>query len=175
MDRLVRGMLRQLLRRHFDLTTKTPLFPTITRYDERLHPKSEVIGISQQDFHKAYALETLLSRQVVNDQIGDLSLVVVCDPARDIVEVFERTAEGRLLTFTLVPSAAEFAFQDAETGSVWTIKGEAISGPAQGQRLKPVLHASRVLWMIWYNFYPETLLEAAPAEVEESKKIALTE
>ncbi len=173
MDRLVRGMLRSLLRRHFDPATNTPLFPTITRFDARVPPKSEVIGVSHQGIQKAYTLKVLRSRPVVNDQIGDLPLVVVCDPTRDIVEVFERTAEVQMLTFTSVPSAAEFTFQDAESGSEWNIKGEAISGPAQGQRLKPVPHASRILWMIWYNVYPDTLLEAAPARVEASRNAPL--
>jgi hypothetical protein len=166
LDRLVRGMVGGMLRRHFDPATKTPIFPTIGRFDERLHPKSEVIGVSQQGIQKAYALEALRSRQVVNDQVGDLPLVLVCDPTRDIVEVFERAIQERQLTFALVPSAAEFTFQDAQTGSGWNLKGEAISGPAQGQRLKSVPHASRVLWMIWYNFYPDTLLEAAPPDNE---------
>lgn len=161
-DRLVRSMLRRLLRRHFDPATKTPLFRTIPRFDERLHPKSEVIGLSRQGIYKAYALEALRSQLVVNDQVGALPIVVVCDPKRDIVEVFERLAEGQTLTFTPVSPAADFAFQDTESGAVWNLKGEAISGPALGQRLRPVPHASRVLWMIWYNFYPDTLLVGAP-------------
>lgn len=102
----------------------------------------------------------------MNDQVGDLPLVLVCDPTRDIVEVFERAVQERLLSFALVPSAAEFMFQDTQTGSGWNLKGEAISGPAQGRRLKSVPHASRVFWMIWYNFYPDTLLEAAPPDNE---------
>jgi hypothetical protein len=161
MDRLVRGMVRTMLRRHFDPATKAPVFPTIPRFDERLHPKSEVIGLSHQGIQKAYALEALRSQPVVNDQVGDLPLVVVCDPTRDIVEVFERAFQDQVLTFTPGPANAELLFQEDATGSVWNIRGEAISGPLQGQRLKPVVHASRVLWMIWYNFYPDTLLEAA--------------
>jgi hypothetical protein len=175
MDRLVRRMLRWFLRRQFDPATKRPVFPTITRFDERLHPKSEVIGLSHQGIEKAYALEALRRQQVVNDQLGALPLVVVCDPTRDIVDVFERTPQEQVLTFTPGPPDAAFTFQDAETGSVWNIKGEAISGPAQGQRLKPVAHASRVLWMIWYNFYPDTLLEAAPAEVAASRNTPAVE
>jgi hypothetical protein len=163
LDRLVRGMVHRLLHRHFDPATTSPVFPTIRRFDGRLHPKNEVIGVSYQGVHHAYALEYLRSQQVVNDQVGALPIVVVCDPTRDIVEVFERAPE-QALTFALVPSAAPFAFQDAESGSLWNITGEAISGPAKGHRLKPYPHASRVLWMVWYNFYPDTHLAGAPTQ-----------
>jgi hypothetical protein len=166
MDRLVRRMLRWFLRRQFDPATKRPVFRTIPRFDGRLHPKSEVIGLSHQGIQKAYALEALRGRQVVNDQLGDLPVVLVCDTARDIVEVFERTTQEQVLTFAPSPTHAAFSFQDGTTGSVWNIKGEAIDGPAQGQRLKPVAHASRVLWMIWYNYFPDTLVEATPQEAE---------
>lgn len=158
-DRLVGKMLTPILRSHYDTDTTRPAFPTIQRLDPRLHPKSRVIGVEQDGRHKAYSLEYLAGQKVVNDIIGDIPLVAVYDSTRDIVDVFERTHHGTVLTFHPVSANPDFVFQDDESQSLWNIKGEAIAGPAQGQRLRSYPHASRVLWMIWYNFFPDTQLD----------------
>jgi len=112
--------------------------------------------------HKAYSLPSLLKQPVVNDTVGELPIVVLYDRARDIVDVFERTQQGEVLTFHLVSASPDFVVQDEESQSQWNIKGEAIVGPAQGQRLQLYPHASRVLWMIWSNFFPDTQLDEQP-------------
>ncbi len=101
---------------------------------------------------------------MINDVVGDLPIVVVYDSVHDIGDVFERTHQGTVLTFHLVPAGSDFLCQDDESQSQWNIKGEAIAGPAQGQRLRAYPHASRVLWMIWYNFFPDTQLDGYGSE-----------
>ncbi len=163
-DRLVGKMLAPILKSHYDTETNRPAFPTIKHFDARLHPKSQVIGVEQHGRHKAYSLEYLASQRVINDVIGDVPVVVVYDGARDIVDVFKRTHNGAMLTFHPVSSSTDVVFQDDESQSQWNIKGEAIAGPARGQRLQPYPHASRVFWMIWYNFFPDTQLDGQESE-----------
>jgi hypothetical protein len=163
-DHLVARMLATIVEPHLSMESKRVAFPTIKRFDARLHPKSRVIGVERNGIHKAYSFAYLTGQQVINDVVGDLPIVVVYDSVQDIGDVFERTHQGTVLTFHLVPTGSDFLFQDDESQSQWNIKGEAITGPAQGQRLRAYPHASRVLWMIWYNFFPDTQLDGYGSE-----------
>ena len=61
-----------------------------------------------------------------------------------------RTA-GRWLTFI----ARDGTIVDEQTGSSWTIAGEAIAGPLEGRRLRVAL-ALDGFWFSWAAFHPET-------------------
>ena len=66
---------------------------------------------------------------------------------------FGREVAGRTLTF----EPGDGAFTDRETGSTWSIAGEAVAGPLEGVQLLPVVHANH-FWFAWAAFYPETRL-----------------
>jgi hypothetical protein len=65
--------------------------------------------------------------------------------------VFVPRADGEELTFR----ATDGGFVDEETGSVWTLAGEAVQGPLAGFRLEPVPHLN-TFWFAWSAYYPET-------------------
>jgi len=157
-DRLVEKLLAVVMRAQYNMQTSRPAFPTIKHFDARMHPKRSVIGVEHNGKHKAYSLEYLASQRVVNDVVDDLPVVAIYDSTHDIVDVFERTHNGAVLTFHPISTSPDFVLQDEESQSQWNIKGEAIAGPAQGQRLQSYPHASRVLWMVWSNFFPDTQL-----------------
>ena len=46
-------------------------------------------------------------------------------------------------------------FVDNETGSVWTILGQATEGPLAGKKLTPIVHANH-FWFSWGAFKPDT-------------------
>ena len=46
---------------------------------------------------------------------------------------------------------------DEETGSVWLISGEAISGPLEGSSLDRVEHLD-TFWFSWSTYQPDTVL-----------------
>ncbi len=48
-----------------------------------------------------------------------------------------------------------FNLQDQETKSIWNIKGEAVSGPMKGQRLKQI-PAHNAMWFAWLAFWGNT-------------------
>jgi thiol-disulfide isomerase/thioredoxin len=70
------------------------------------------------------------------------------------VAAFERTVAGRVLTFaaSTEPGAA---MTDAETASLWSAEGEAISGPLKGQRLRTA-DGYLVEWHVWAAYNPAT-------------------
>ena len=45
---------------------------------------------------------------------------------------------------------------DDQTGSVWDIRGVAISGPMMGQKLTLVADSYTAFWFAWYLYYPST-------------------
>ncbi len=64
---------------------------------------------------------------------------------------FETTIDGEALTFT----AQSGLFVDAQTGSAWDLTGRAMSGPLEGQRLRPAPHVNSY-WFAWAALNPGT-------------------
>jgi hypothetical protein len=56
-------------------------------------------------------------------------------------------------------------FKDEQTGSEWTLLGQAVAGPLAGKRLSPVVNVNH-FWFSWAAFRPETRIfqseEASP-------------
>ncbi len=66
--------------------------------------------------------------------------------------VFSTKLAGHDLTFE---AKGDGRFQDKETGSLWSLTGDAVDGPLKGQRLDPVAHGNH-FWFAWIVFRPET-------------------
>ena len=65
--------------------------------------------------------------------------------------VFEAVVDGRKLTFR--PEGDTFV--DNETGTTWSILGQAIDGPMAGIQLTPIVHGNH-FWFSWGAFQPDT-------------------
>jgi thiol-disulfide isomerase/thioredoxin len=82
---------------------------------------------------------------------------------------FDRRVSGRVLSFRAASAAGASATfggapsagtldviaTDAETGSAWSVDGEALGGPLRGQRLRP-LDGYSVEWHVWSAYNPRT-------------------
>jgi len=140
---------------------EAPVFRTIRRFNNQLPPKAEVLGVRHGAAYKAYSLDYVRQHQVVNDMIGGLPIVVVHDPNHDIADVFERTVGGEVLTFEDASTDHTFMVRAQRTQTIWNLRGEPAGPPSatgSSASLRRFPHDSRVLWMIWYNFYPQTEL-----------------
>ena len=141
------------------------------RLDDRLPATARVVAISLGGEDVAYPFELLRSVRVVNDTVGGEPVVVLWTPetvsaldARSIEDsravgsgvAFGRLLEGRELTFEFVDGV----FRDAQTGSTWTIAGQATAGELQGLRLPPVVHANH-FWFAWAAFKPDTRVKTS--------------
>lgn len=134
---------------------------TMESWDSRLPENTLVYGIADGESRKAYPLSSMSAdKRVVNDVMGSTPVVVV---ARGITEAagFERTLKGRVLTFRPSSDPA-VAMTDAESGSLWSLEGEAVGGALRGARLKP-LDGYTVEWHVWSAYNPGTDLFQAPA------------
>ncbi len=134
--------------------------------DARLGAMQFVVGVEHQDDAAAYAVDTVCRKAVIEDQVGGLAIAVFGSRDGQVVSVFERQLEPRLLHFEALPSDHELASvaiaRDSETGSLWTVSGQAIEGSLCGAHLKAVPHFNRLFWFSWSQFKPKVRLYAAP-------------
>lgn len=143
----------------------SPFFiATITRGDLRLGPFEKVLGvaltatddISAQTGFRAYPLKAVQDAGgVVNDTAGDLSLAVFLVPATQTAVAVSRQLEGRTLTFEARKEGDATAIFDRETGSRWSLAGNAESGPLAGKSLT-LLVGNLSQWYGWAAYFPET-------------------
>jgi hypothetical protein len=143
--------------------------------DPRLPPTEHVLGVSDTaTIAFPYSeLERLSSEGVtaVHRTVGGKRLVVLWKAgtvsALDAAQIpmsadvgaaaaYEPRVGTRRLTFVV----REGTFVDEQTGSTWSIAGEAIDGPLDGRRLE-VAVALDSFWFAWAAFHPETAIYRA--------------
>ena len=66
---------------------------------------------------------------------------------------FSRDFAGQILTF----EATDDGFVDEQTGSLWSISGEAIGGPLSGSQLERLVSGEH-FWFAWSVFKPDTIV-----------------
>jgi hypothetical protein len=124
-----------------------------TNQDDRLYEKEFVIGVNNGEDAVAYPFGVLNSEPVVNDQIGDLPVLVVFDVEAAAGIVYNRTIANQLLTFR---QGERETLVDNETGTIWNANsGEAISGDFIGQTLTRV-KSTHVFWFGWNDWFPQS-------------------
>jgi hypothetical protein len=134
-----------------------PLAKTITgKFDHRYPENEMVLGLNIDAGIRAYPLlEIKREGSVLNDELGQLPIVVLCGPEPEQVTMsaFSRRLGDRVLNF----ECCDHQICDRETGSLWTIEGQAVAGSLQGQRLTP-LRWQYVRWHAWVYPHPSTEL-----------------
>ncbi len=134
--------------------------------DPRLPPRARVLGLSAEGDTLAVPFSELFFHGAVNAAVGGTPIAFFwqrgtasplssadVSQGRDVgaAVAFDARADGRTLTFR----AERGAFVDEQTGSSWSITGEALSGPLAGSRLGVFPHVNS-FWSCWSAFRPET-------------------
>lgn len=119
--------------------------------DDRLHPKTTVLGIVEGDEATAYPLPAVEEAGVVNDVVGGRP-VVVAAASDGTLSAHDRRLDGRTLEF----AAADDRHMSAEGSRFERTTGRAVDGPLAGARLTPVAGAETLFWFAWLGFYPDT-------------------
>lgn len=143
------------------------------KVDPRLQAMERVVGVEFDGDAKAYPFSVLAEERVVVDTVGGQAIVVFYYPgttsaldsqsiadSRDVgaAAVFDPELDGQSLTFG-VNAAGDIV--DDQTGSVWSVLGEATSGPMEGKRLTPIVHGNH-FWFAWAAFNPDTSIYGQP-------------
>lgn len=132
----------------------------VVRDDQRLSPRSTVVGLELGGVAKAYSIAALQKTRVVNDRIGNAHIVVIHQPASDTTTAFLATLGGRTIRFRAVNAAAD-RLTDLGTHSTWNAYGVCLSGPLKGTHLKELI-LEPSFWFAWSEFHPGTELYAGP-------------
>jgi hypothetical protein len=142
--------------------------------DERLPPMEKVVAVGVDGTYKAYPHRITRKEHAIHDELRGRPIVVfhsegavsaldaaAISSGREIgsTGVFNRRVDGRTLHFDY----DDGRFTDRETGSTWTITGEAVDGPLNGERLQPIEYGDYFSFA-WFAFRPETKIYSGSAE-----------
>ena len=143
--------------------TNLGLLFEVSNVDNRLHPKTRVIGIrtgagvegtSGNVPSKVYQLESFgPTMNVINEQLDDLSIVVAGSDALNFAVIYNRElSDGTILTFSPLDDALPNIMSDDE-GNVWNVFGTAVSGPRTGDQLAAT-RSYVAYWFAWIAHFP---------------------
>ena len=117
--------------------------------DDRLEAGALVLGVELNGEARAYPIEEL-GDAVTADELGGERIVVLSRAEGPTAAAFRPEAGGRRLTFEL----RDGRFVDRETGSEWSLAGEALSGELAGQRLE-AMPPRTTFWFAYVAAFPE--------------------
>lgn len=124
------------------------MFPVAPR-DQRLAPKSYVFALRVDDHPKAYPMEILGKKKVVNDVVGKTNVLIAADSASRTARAYDRRA------YHFAEGAEPLALVEKRTGESWQVRDEHLVNVRTGEQL-PRLGGHVSYWFGWYAFYPKT-------------------
>jgi hypothetical protein len=120
-------------------------------HDGGLYQKTMVVGVAAGDVVRAYPFPVVVDAGVVNDRVGDRSIVVATTPNGTLV-AYDRRVDGTVLRFE-----ADGDRYLAGGGSRWDrASGRAVDGALDGRRLERANEHPPMFWLGWSKFNPET-------------------
>jgi hypothetical protein len=139
------------------------LFP-VSNKDDRLGLKEIVIGFENNGQYKAYKLQEIENKRVINDQVNGKPIVLLSlHPF--MIRAYDPLVGGQVLEFSY--NAKDQNFIDTETGSLWNSDGKAFDGQMKGKRLTR-LPFDEGFWFEWVAFHPKTELYQNSTGIKEN-------
>jgi hypothetical protein len=142
------------------------MFPVWQRSD-LLDTKARVYALHIDGIPKAYPVELLTEKQVVNDTIGTTPLVLIASRGEIQVDgenqrvgevIYNAGGEVRVYhrqDYSFKPGPDADTVLDS-TGRTWVITEGALLGP-DGE-IAPRVNGHLAYWFGWYTFFPNTLI-----------------
>jgi hypothetical protein len=134
-------------------TSSEVLFP-ISNKDDRLGLKEIIIGLENNGLYKAYKLQDVENKKIINDEVNNKPIVLF-STFPFMVRVFDPVVDGQTLQFR--HDSQNNTFVDIQTESEWNFEGVAINGDLEGKELDR-LPLDEGYWFEWISFHPETEL-----------------
>jgi hypothetical protein len=115
--------------------------------------KSWVVGVVVNGQAKAYDWRRLFKKQVLNDQVNHVPLLLGIEKDSLTYHAFVSAINGKILHFK---QNAASQLTDQETASIWNWDGLATSGTMKGSQLGKI-QGYQEYWHSWKHFHPGTL------------------
>ena len=132
--------------------------------DARLPNDELVIGASINGDARAYPAGILYTREMVNDVVGGVPVLVTWCPRCYTALVHDRRVDGATAVFGNQGALYKGAMTwfDHETGSIWSQPlGKALVGPRYGATLT-LMPSQLATWGEWVKAHPETAVLTLP-------------
>ena len=134
-------------------TSPQILFP-VSHSDDRLKVKEVVIGLGHEGVFKAYKLQDIEDKKVINDEVSGQAIALFSPNSFSAI-VYERVVRNQILDFKYDSAAGKIT--DAQTGSEWNFEGKAIKGEMEGESLSRIPF-DEGFWFSWAAFHPRAEL-----------------
>lgn len=147
----------------------TPRYVDADAAADFLGDRELVIALDHNGDERAWPLRILDFHEIVNDTIGGEPVAVTWCPLCGSGLAFRRKIDGRTVEFGVsgLLHDSDLVMYDREGESLWQqITGEAIMGPALGQKLEE-LPATITEWATWRTAHPDTKVLSPPTEFGE--------
>lgn len=115
--------------------------------------KSWIVGVLHHNSAKAYDWNELVKRKIIQDTIGDLSIVMALERDTTSFHVYDRLVNGTLLNFQKEDNTD--LLRDQNTNSTWNLDGVCIDGKLKGEKLMAV-QSYQEFWHSWSTFHANT-------------------
>jgi hypothetical protein len=148
----------KMIRAGFSVEGSVPA--DVTYRDDRLKPRTMVLGLDVEGASKAFPLDALRRVLVVNEVLGGRPVVVVHQPKSDTTTAFVARAGGKTLSFEAANPEAS-ALVDRETRSRWNAYGACTSGALKGSTLESLVLEPEY-WFAWSEFHRSTAIYTPP-------------
>jgi len=148
----------KMIRAGFSVEGSVPA--DVTYRDDRLKPRTMVLGLDVEGASKAFPLDALRRVLVVNEVLGGRPVVVVHQPKSDTTTAFVARAGGKTLSFEAANPEAS-ALVDRETRSRWNPYGACTSGALKGSTLESLVLEPEY-WFAWSEFPRSTAIYTPP-------------
>ncbi len=144
------------------------------------HEKSKTLVIrSADDQAFLFPFPELAKKPVINTKIGNQDVVIAYDEVNNLALPFKaKLNESSTLTFSLgdgsnLDSSLTMGLMVLEdnSGTIWNIKGEAISGPLKGMKLERYEDAYNAYWFAATALYPNAIIFLSNGTVQFNPKI----
>lgn len=131
-----------------------------------------VVGYVDHAGHAwAYPVRVLNFREIVNDELAGVPVVITYCPLCGSGIVFERSIDGRPLSFSNTSALYEndMVMVDRETGSYWwQVTGSSLVGELTGSTLG-LLPSQTTTWDSWLEQHPTTQVMERPEGVDTDR------
>ena len=125
-----------------------------------------MLGLEAGGVARAFPLKSVLDQKLVEDQVGSTLVLLLVGQDNLSVRAFKNRipSTGQLSDFYRAagkpgesehPDASGIIMTDSATQSGWNFQGCAVSGPLQGQCLRP-LEIIKDYWFDWKAYHPQT-------------------
>jgi hypothetical protein len=136
-----------------DYYTNGDVLFSVSNSDDRLGLKEIVVGFENNGRYKAYKLQEIENKKVINDQVNG-EPVTLFSLHTFMVRAYDPVVDGQVLEFSY---NKDQNFVDKQTGSLWNFEGKAVNGQMKGKQLTR-LPFDEGFWFEWVAFHPKTEL-----------------